>query len=176
METVQRIKTAFERNAKALQLRPVLGQKTAATSVRVIDGLQCEIAEGPWKIVVDLGENRGGNNAGPNPGILGRGALGSCLAMGYIMWAAKLGVPIMNLEVTVQADIDARGEFGVAEVPAGYTEVRYCVAVTSSASGEEIVRVLDLADKHSSYFDIFGRAQKLSRSVSITRPKKVAVA
>ena len=85
METVQRIKTAFERNAQALQLRPALGQKTAVTSVRVVDGLKCEIAEGDWKIVADLGENRGGNNAGPTPGVLGRGALGSCLAMGYIM-------------------------------------------------------------------------------------------
>ena len=84
-------------------------------------------------------------------------------------------MPILNLEVTVHADMDARGEFGVAEVPAGYTEVRYCVAVTSSASGEEIVRVLDMADKHSSYFDIFGRAQKLLRSVSITRPEEVVM-
>ena len=35
METVQRIKTAFERNAKALQLRPALGQKTAVKPERI---------------------------------------------------------------------------------------------------------------------------------------------
>ena len=59
METVQRIKTAFERNVQALQLRPALGKKTAVTSVRLVEGLQCEIVEGNWKIVADLGENRG---------------------------------------------------------------------------------------------------------------------
>ena len=167
MPTAEQIKTAFERNEKALRLRPALGKKTATTSVRSIDGLKCEIAEGEWKIIVDLGENRGGTGAGPNPGILGRGALGSCLAMGYIMWAAKLGVLIDALEVIVQADMDARGEYGLAEVPAGYLEVRYQVNVSSPASAAEIIRVLDLADKYSSYFDIFGRAQKLVRSVAI---------
>ena len=38
--------------------------------------------------------------------MLGRGALGSCLAMGYMMWAAKLGVPIAGLEVEVQGEMD----------------------------------------------------------------------
>lgn len=171
METVQRIKTAFERNVQALQLRPALGKKTAVTSVRLVEGLQCEIVEGNWKIVADLGENRGGNSTGPNPGVLGRGALGSCLAMGYMMWAARLGVAISSLEVTVYADFDARGELGVAEeIPAGYLEIRYHVAVTSTAPPEAIIRVLDLADRHSSYFDVFAREQKLLRSVAITRP------
>lgn len=173
MQPTERIKAAFERNEKALQRRPMLGQKTATTVVRVVDGLKCEIEEGQWKLTVDMGENRGGGGAGPNPGLLGRGALGSCLAMGYVMWAAKLDVPIADLEVTVHADMDVRGEFGVAEVPAGYLEVRYHVQLSSPASSEEIMRVLDLADQHSSYFDIFGRAQKLVRSVSLTATKKL---
>ncbi len=172
MQTTEHIKAAFERNERALTRRPMLGQKTATTVVRVIAGLKCEVEEGPWKLIVDMGENRGGSGAGPNPGVLGRGALGSCLAMGYIMWAAKLDVTIDDLEVTVHADMDVRGEFGLAEVPAGYLEVRYNVKVSSPASSEEIMRVLDLADQHSSYFDIFGRAQKLVRSVSLTRPLK----
>lgn len=165
MEDMQRIKIAFERNEKALQLRPTLGKKTAITKVRVRDGLLCEIAEGAWKIVTDMGENRGGTNAGPNPGILGRGALGSCLAMGYMMWAAKLGVTITNLEVEIQADMDVRGEYALAEVPAGYLEVRCLVNVESPAQREEVLRVLDVADEHSSYLDIFRRPQQMRREV-----------
>jgi len=35
----------------------------------------------------------------PTPGVLGRAALGSCLAIGYMMYAAKTGVPLAGLEV-----------------------------------------------------------------------------
>ena len=81
------VELAFERNAKALSLRPTLGIGTATTTVRVRDGLTCEIEDGPWKLTADMGEKQGGGNQGPNPGVLGRGALGSCLAMSYVMWA-----------------------------------------------------------------------------------------
>ncbi len=176
MTIVQRIKTAFERNEKALQLRPALGRKTAVTKVTVIDGLSCEISEGKWKIIADVGENRGGADSGPNPGILGRGALGSCLAIGYLMWAAKLEVPITRLEVEVQADMDVRGEYALAEVPAGYLEVRYLVTITSPAPEAEIMRLLDRADAHSSFVDIFQRAQKMQRVVRLLQPGQEAEA
>src|SRR5688500_167166 len=90
----ERIRLTFERNAKALALRPAFGQGTAVTKVRLVDGLACEIEEGPWKLTADMSEKSGGKNSAPNPGIFGRAALGSCLAMGYAQWAARLGVPI----------------------------------------------------------------------------------
>lgn len=68
------IKTAFERNQQALTLLPTLGRGTAVTRVRMVDGLTCEVEEGPWKIVADMGEKSGGGNAGPNLGFLGRAA------------------------------------------------------------------------------------------------------
>ncbi len=114
----------------------------------------------------------GGNNAGPNPGILGRGALGSCLAIGYGMWAARLGVPVDALEVEVQADYDSRGELGIADdVPPGYVQVRYRVIVTSHAPEPDVQRVLDIADKYSPYRDVYARAQDIRREATIiTRP------
>lgn len=165
MADFEKIKTAFERNAKAITLRPNIGQGTAVTKVHVRDGLTCDIEEGKWKLVADLGEKHGGNDEGPNPGILGRAALGSCLAMGYIRWAAKLGLPISELSVVVEADYDARGEFAVADIPADYSEIRYKVFVQSPAPNEDVIKMIELADAHSSYFDIFTRPQKLKREV-----------
>ncbi|NIR51528.1 OsmC family protein [candidate division KSB1 bacterium] len=168
MTITEKIKTAFERNAKALSLRPAVGRGTAVTKVRVREGLTCDIEDGPWKITADMGEKHGGNNAGPNPGVFGRAAFGSCMAMGYIRWAAKLGVPVSNVEVEVQADYDARGEYGIPDTPVGYEEVRYVVTIESSAPEEEIMHVLDQADVHSPYFEIFKRGvQKLRREVKI---------
>jgi uncharacterized OsmC-like protein len=86
------IKTILDRNAKALELRPIIGQGTAVTKVRLTEGLACEIEEGAWNLKADMSEKSGGANTGPNPGVLGRAALGSCLAIGYAMWAARRGV------------------------------------------------------------------------------------
>jgi len=160
-----RIRAAFERNVNALSLRPAVGQKTYITKVRVCNGLTCEIEDGPWTLTADLTATCGGNEAGPTPGTLGRAALGSCLAISYMMWAARLGIPLAQVAVEVQADADARGLYGVDNVPAGYTEVRYVVSLTSPAPKDDILRVLDTAEAHSPYMDVFRREQALQRIV-----------
>jgi hypothetical protein len=84
-----------------------------------------------------------------------------------MIWASKLHVSIDYLEVEVQADWDDAGTFGTKETPAGYLEVRYCVRVQSSASEEDILKVLDAGDRHSPYLDVFSRAQNCHRQVEI---------
>jgi len=165
------IRETLERNAKAVSLRPSLGLHTAKTTVRLKPGLECEVEEGPWKLTVGVGEKSGGTNAGPSPGVLGRGALGSCLAISYAMWAARLSVPIDALEVHVEADFDSRGELGVSDsVPPGYTQVRYFVTVSSRASEADVRRVIDTADKYSPYRDVFSRAHEVRRELKIFVP------
>jgi uncharacterized OsmC-like protein len=167
---IDRLRDILERNAEAVSLRPSVGQNTAKTRVRLKPGLECTIEEGPWTLTAGMSEKSGGTNAGPNPGILGRGALGSCLAIGYAMWAARLGVPIESLDVEVEADYDRRGELGVSdEVPPGYTQVRYCVSVTSPASEEQVRNVIDTADRYSPYRDVYARAHDVRRSALIIR-------
>ena len=171
MIDTQQIGTAFERNARALAKRPSLGQNTAITAVRITEGLTCEIEEGPWRLTADMPAQAGGAGTGPTPGVLGRAALGSCLAIGYAMYAAKEGIPLAGVEVEVQADYDDGAFFGVADVPPGYLDVRYTVTVYSEAPEEEVLRVLDEADAHSAYLDVFGRAQRLSRAVHVVSPE-----
>src|SRR5687767_10890882 len=138
------IRTVLERNVKAVQLRPSVGQKTARTKVRLKPGLECELTEGSWRLTIAMSEKSGGTNAGPNPGVLGRGALGSCLALCYAMWAIRMEVTLDELEVEVEADYDSRGELGVSDdVPPGYRQVRYIVTVASRAPEEDVRRVLD---------------------------------
>jgi uncharacterized OsmC-like protein len=167
MERAERIRSAIERNVKAVTLRPGIGQGTAVTRVRSLGGLKCEIEDGPWKLTADMSEKTGGDNTAPNPGVLGRAALGSCLVICYMTWAARLGVPITGVDVEVQADYDVRGEYGVADVRAGYLQVRYIVTVESDAPEVDVMRVLDEADAHSSYVDVFKDPGDLRREVHI---------
>jgi uncharacterized OsmC-like protein len=166
-EETAKIKNAMERARHAMEARESVGRGTAITRVRLDGPLHCTIEDGPWKLTASMAEKHGGTGVGPDPGVFGRGALGSCLAVGYAMWAARLGVELQSLEVEVQADYDARGEYGVGTVRPGYREIRFVVTVTSQASEEEVMRVLDQADAHSPYLDIFTNPQQVRRIVRL---------
>lgn len=170
----EKIKSAFERVAQTLSSRPSFGLGTGISRARITHGLTCQIEEGDWKLTADMPEQVGGNAAGPTPGVFGRAALGSCLAIGYMMRASAMGVPIAGLEVEVQADYDDGVLFGTVEaVPPGYLEVRYTVTVDSEAPEQDILRVLDEADNHSPYLDVFSRGQTCIRKVQIFSPKQL---
>ena len=166
------VELAFKRNAKALSLRPTLGIGTATTTVRVRNGLTCEIEDGPWKLTADMGEKQGGGNQGPNPGVLGRGALGSCLAMSYVMWAAHLGLPIDGLEVEIQADYDAGAAYGVSDATPAYLQVRYIVTVETDAPKEEVIQFLNEVDARTPYLRVFADPQELRREVRVMAPRR----
>lgn len=167
MSQDERIRTAFERNARALHLRPGFGCGTAVTTARRVEGLTFEVTEGQWTMTVDMGEKSGGNGRGPNPGVYGRAALASCLAVGYGMWSAYRGVPLTRLEVEVQADYDSRSDLGVDDVPPGYEEMRYVVTVESPEPEDRVRALLDEADSHSAYLALFRDPQTVRREVRI---------
>lgn len=150
------IKTKLERNVRAVTLRPGVGQGTATTTARLGDDLNCEIRDGAFTLKAGMSEKYGGDGSAPNPGVLGRSALASCLAIGYAMWAARREIPIEELTVTVEADYDVRGELGVDDsVSPAYTAVRARVSVRSSAPAADVEAMLEHADRHSSWLRIF---------------------
>jgi uncharacterized OsmC-like protein len=161
------IREIAERTVQMLAAKPERGHLTRATRARLVDGLRCEIEEGPWRFAADLPAKVGGDESAPTPGALGRGALASCLTIGIASWAARLGVPLDAVEVEVEADFDARGELGMEGVAPGYKEVRYAVAIASPAPKEELDRLLAMAERHSPYLDIFGRPVALRRTLRL---------
>jgi uncharacterized OsmC-like protein len=137
-------------------------------------GLACDVEDGRWKFSVGMTEKYGGLDNGPNPGVYGRAALGSCLAIGYGMWAARLEIPIRSLTVEIRAKYDVRGELGVDEsVRPGYADIVYVVTVDSDAPEADIIRLLDTADRHSSWLDDLRNPVPLSREVHIIREQSV---
>ena len=72
----------------------------------------------------------------------------------------------------VQASYDDGPLFGTNEdIPPGYSEVKYIVTIESDASEEDIIRLIDDADRHSPYLDVFARGQHCVREVNITASK-----
>ena len=164
------IKTALERNVKAVTARPSVGQGTAVTTVTLHPGLACAVQDGPWRFTVGMTEKYGGTNEGPNPGVYGRAALGACLAIGYGMWAARLDIPVRSLTVDVRARYDVRGELGIDNsVRPGYSDIVYVVTIDTDAADADVERLLDTADRHSSWLDDIRNPVPVSREVRIVR-------
>ena len=157
MSSQEQIRTAIERGVEAMKLRAPLGRGTAITTARLRAGLAVSVADGPWRLAADMSERVGGGGSAPDPGVYGRAALASCLAMGYAMWAARLGVPLDGVDVTVEADYDARGEFGVTDDPPSYSVVRCKVRVDSDAPEADLRNLARVAEQRSPYLDLFRR-------------------
>lgn len=170
MSTNAVIKAALERNVKVIEARPSIAQGTAVTKVTLRPGLACDVEDGPWKFSVGMTEKYGGLNNGPNPGVYGRAALGSCLAIGYGMWAARLDITVRSLSVEVKARYDVRGELAVDEsIRPGYADIVYVITVDTDASDADVERWLDIADRHSSWLDDLRNPVPVSREVHIVR-------
>jgi uncharacterized OsmC-like protein len=167
------LKTALERHIKAIKLRPSAGRGTATTTVKIRSGVTCDVADGGWKLVADEGPGDGGAGLGPDPGVFGRAALGTCLAMGYVIWSTHLGVTFDSVEVVVEADYDAVGMYGVDDsVPPGWGAIRYSVKISSAAPEERVREVVEFADRHSPLLDDFRRPVPVTRELQITAPTR----
>jgi uncharacterized OsmC-like protein len=163
MTDATKIREVCERNVRLLSQKPHKGHLTGITKARIEDGVRCLIEEGPWQLAADLPVKAGGDDTAPTPGMLGRGALASCVAIGIRLWAARLEIPVDAIEVEVQADFDARGELGVGDVSTGYQEVRYLVSIESPASQRTLTELLDTVERHSPYLNVFSRPQPMKR-------------
>ena len=162
---------ALDRVESAVSRHRSLGIGTERSISTITRGLRCTSEEGAFRFETDLPDSMGGEGSGPSPGVLGRAALGSCLAMCYQMRAARLGVDLASVTVEIQADFDLAGMLSLeSSARPGYSEVRYHVSVESSASEAEVLRVLDEGDMLSPYRDVFSAQTPLTRTVSIQLP------
>lgn len=167
MDHGRRIGEALARVEQIFQAKPHTARFTSVTTVRLNEGLACEISDGKWRLTADQGPSLGGENEGPSPGVLGHSALGVCLAQGYRMWLARSNVPVKSIEVRVEADGDARGGLGLTEdSPPGYAHVRCHVSVESEADEALVRAALDEADRHSPWLYNFASPINVSREVS----------
>lgn len=126
----------------------------------MVDGLQCRVegADGVT-VVTDMPKAIGGGESAPTPGWLMRSALASCDATMIAISAAREGVSLTTLEVTVESDSDNRGLLGMAEgVPAGPQAVRVGVRIGApDVDAAQLRKIVDWAVAHSPVGDTIKR-------------------
>lgn len=172
MSSTQRIRDAFDRMQHVFGKRPAAAQATATARARIIDGLHCESREGDYLLSLDLPSDAGGTGAGATPGVHGRAALASCLAMSYSIELARAGIEARSIEVELQVDYDNRGLLGMDDIRPGYLAVRHTLYLDADAPREAVQAAIDRAQRNSPYLDVFSQPQPVSGQVVFApRPK-----
>ena len=138
------LREALEKVERVFAVKPELAAvQTPATTARMVDGTRCDIT-GPdgEHASADLKRAFGGTESAPSPGWYLRAAMASCTAIGITMRAAKLGIVLEELEVSVQARLDARGIFGMGDVSPSLSDLRMHVRIGAEGVGTHELREL----------------------------------
>jgi uncharacterized OsmC-like protein len=122
------------------------GESGVATDVRI----------GRHEVLIDEPPALGGADAGPNPVEFALAGLLSCQVVTHRFWAARLDIPLEDVQVDVEGDLDMRGFFGSEDgVRPGFGEVRVKVRLTGPASPEQYRELQAAVDQHCPVLDLF---------------------
>jgi uncharacterized OsmC-like protein len=146
MSTPQ-VRDAIEKVTKVLAESPEKARnKNPPATAALVEGLKCHVTGTAGESLrTDMPRGIGGDASAPTPGWLMRAALAACNTTCIALQAAKRGVSLAKLEVTVTSESDNRGMLGLDEnVSAGLQEVRVQVRIsapgTPKATLDELVR------------------------------------
>jgi uncharacterized OsmC-like protein len=165
---VESIRNAIEAASSHLTEHPeaAVGTDAAATAVRE-EGLRFRV-EGPkGDVITDMSKTVGGGATAPTPGWLLRAALASCDATAVALEAAREGVELTDLTVTVDSESDFRGVLGVDDsVRPGPLAVRVRIQLAAGDATEDQLReIVQRAESRSPVGDAVARAVSMTTEV-----------
>ena len=123
---------------------------------RSAKGLHSKVNVRGFSVHVDEAEGIGGNDEAPNPVEYALAALAACQATTYRLYADALGIPVRDVSVTLEGEVDLRGLFSAAPgVRPGFQGIKGTVVFDSSASDEELEQLKRIVDAHCPVLDLF---------------------
>jgi uncharacterized OsmC-like protein len=141
-----RVRESLERLHGVFLERPAAAKKSnPPASATWQDALRCEVT-GPHgeRMITDMPPAMGGDGTGPNPGWLLRASMASCTATTIAMRAARLGIALSSLKVTVHSETDARGMVGIDGVSTALSGLRMSIEIGAEDVPDQQLR--DLAE------------------------------
>lgn len=127
---------------------------TFAADSELIDGYLVGVTAREFSFLADEPASIGGANGGPTPVELVLAGLGTCQEIVYATYARIFGIQLDAVTVHAEGRLDLRGFYGVADVPAGFSDVTYDVEISSPAPAEEIARLIATVDAHCPVLEI----------------------
>jgi uncharacterized OsmC-like protein len=165
---MEAIREAIETASGHLKEHPdaAVGTDAAATAVRE-DGLRFRVDGPNGELVTDMSKSVGGGASAPTPGWLMRAALAACDATTVAMEAARDGIELTDLKVTVESETDFRGVLGVdGAAHAGPLAVRVRIELAAPDATEDQLReIVKRAEAHSPVRDAIAREVSMTTEV-----------
>lgn len=142
---------------------------SAATAV-LEGGLRTKVrGPGTETLATDMPASVGGADSAPSPGWLLRAAEASCVATLIAMRAARSGIELQRLEVTVDSVSDDRGILGIdPAVPAGPLSTRVAVSIDAQATREQLEELVHWGVDHCPVVDAVRRAVPVAIEITTT--------
>jgi uncharacterized OsmC-like protein len=170
-ESTARIRNSIEGAVCHLTAHPEESRGTDRAAVATLEkGLRCRIeGANDAQLASDMPKAVGGAGSAPTPGWLLRAALAGCDATVIAMRAARVGVHLDTLKVTVESESDDRGLLGMDDgIPAGPLSVRVRVHIAAhDIEPERLHAIVEWADRHSPVGDAIRRAVLMATEVEI---------
>ena len=164
------IRDAIETASGYLREHPDAAAGTDAAATAVLEeGLRFRV-EGPkGHVTSDMSESVGGGATAPTPAWLQRAALASCDATLVAMEAARDGIELTDLTVTVDSDSDFRGILGVDDgIHPGPLAVRVRIQVAAANATEDQLReIVQRAESRSPVRDALERGVSMTTEIVI---------
>jgi uncharacterized OsmC-like protein len=147
------IASAWNSLGETLRAHPEKARaKYAPATATLESGLKCRVT-GPSgeQIETDMPPALGGAGSGPNPGWFFRASLAACCSTVIAAQAARLGISLTKLEVTVEGEGDNRGMLGLDDaISAGHSALRTSVRISAQdATSEQLKELVQWAAAHS---------------------------
>jgi uncharacterized OsmC-like protein len=171
---MESIRSAIERASGTLAEHPekAVGTDAAATALRE-EGLRFRVQGPKGAVTTDMSESVGGGASAPTPGWLLRAALAACDATLVAMEAARDGVELTDLVVSVESDSDFRGVLGVDDsINPGPLAVRVRIDLAApDATEDQMSEIVQRAEARSPVRDAVVREVSMNTEVVRTDAK-----
>lgn len=113
------------------------------------EGLACSVDTGKALVEAGLHPATGGSGLQACSGDMLLQALVACAGVTLSAVATALEIPIQNGRVRAEGDLDFRGTLGLSkEVPVGFSEIRVRFNLESSASPEQLAKLIELTERY----------------------------
>ncbi|HEY5899341.1 MAG TPA: OsmC family protein [Burkholderiales bacterium] len=137
-----------------------------SVSSRGKEGLHREVTVRNFSLAVDEPPALGGTDRAPNPVEYALAALATCQEITYRLHADALGIPVKDVSVTLEGELDLRGFFNAAEgVRPGFLWIEGKVAFDSTASADQLSKLKATVDAHCPVLDLLRNPTPVRLSV-----------
>jgi uncharacterized OsmC-like protein len=149
---------------------PGAARVTLAAQGRLGEGITCSLATGKALVQAGLHPATGGSGAQACSGDMLLEALVACAGVTLAAVATSLGIPVQGGTLRAEGDLDFRGTLGVArDAPVGFRNIRLQVALETTATPEQLAKLLELTERYCVVLQTLKAATPVSATVHNTR-------